>query len=63
MIDKLAVEDYFPENGRVLFTCKAGKVTAVRIVNEDEHVASLKSLFELAEMAGYVVVKKEKLKV
>lgn len=60
MIDKSEAGNYLPDNGRILLTCKNGVVTAVRIVHENEHVASLKSLFELAELAGYDIVKKTK---
>ncbi|MGK0735958.1 hypothetical protein ACSFCT_04075 [Yokenella regensburgei] len=60
MIEKMEAGNYLPDNGAVLFTCKNGKITAVRKVHEDEHVASLKSLIELAEMAGYEIVKKRK---
>ncbi|ARD61576.1 hypothetical protein Y71_17195 [Kosakonia radicincitans DSM 16656] len=63
MIEKSEVGDHLPDNGRVLLTCKNGKVSAIRTVYDDEHIASLKSLFELAELAGFAVVKKDKTKV
>lgn len=57
MIEKTEVGEHIPDNGRVLLTCKNGKVS-IRVVHDDEHVASLNALLELAEMAGFVVVKK-----
>ena len=60
MYKKTEVGDHLPDNGRVLITCKNGKVTSVRNVYDDEHVASLKSL---AEQAGCIVVQKGKTKV
>ncbi|MGK8935282.1 hypothetical protein ACRS85_21645 [Pluralibacter gergoviae] len=62
MLEKSEVGEVIPDNGRILLTCKNGKVASVRYVHEDEHVATLKSLFELAELAGYVVVKKSNTK-
>lgn len=63
MVEKSEVGDHLPDNGRVLLTCKNGKVSTIRTVYDDEHIASLKSLFELAELAGFAVVKKDKTKV
>lgn len=60
---KTEVGEYLPDNGRVLITCKNGKVTALRNIYDDEHVASLKSLLELAEQAGCVVVQRDKTKI
>lgn len=60
---KAEVGEHLPDNGRVLITCKNGKVTALRNVYDDEHVASLKSLLELAEQAGCIVVQKGKIRV
>lgn len=56
MLDKTEAGRYLPDDGRVLFTCKNGKVTATRVIYDDEHVASLKALIELVKMAGYTVV-------
>ena len=60
MFEKSAVGEVLPDNGRVLLTCKNGKVITVRVIHDDEHITTLKSLFELAELAGYTVVKKDK---
>ncbi|HID4048090.1 TPA: hypothetical protein ACXE9F_004623 [Pluralibacter gergoviae] len=60
MFEKSAVGEVLPDNGRVLLTCKNGKVTAARVIHDDEHITTLKSLFELAELAGYIIVKKDK---
>lgn len=50
---------YLPENGRTLVTCENGKIIHVRTVHDDEHVSSLKALFELAKLAGYTVIKND----
>ncbi len=63
MFKKAEVGEHLPDNGRVLITCKNGKVTALRNVYDDEHVASLNSLLELAEQAGCIVVQKGKVRV
>lgn len=60
---KTEVGEHLPDNGRVLITCKNGKVTALRNIYDDEHVTSLKSLLELAEQAGCVVVQRGKTKI
>jgi len=60
VIEKTEAGNHLPDNGRVLFTCKNGKITAVRTIYADEHIASLKSLIEMAEMAGCTIVKKDK---
>jgi len=52
MRDKMEAERYLPEDGRVLFTCKNGKIASARILYDDEYVASLKVLIDLASMAG-----------
>ncbi|WP_312413384.1 hypothetical protein [Pseudescherichia sp.] len=56
MLDKTEARRYLPEEGRVLFTCKNGKIASARIVYDDEYVASLKVLIDLASKAGYRVV-------
>ncbi|EJZ3832965.1 TPA: hypothetical protein ACITD7_000918 [Salmonella enterica subsp. enterica serovar Saintpaul] len=63
MFKKTEIGEHLPDNGRVLITCKNGKVMALRNVYDDEHVASLKSLLELAEQAGCIVVQKGKQRV
>lgn len=60
---KTEIGEHLPDNGRVLITCKNGKVMSLRNVYDDEHVASLKSLLELAEQAGCIVVQKGKQRV
>jgi len=57
---KTEVGEHLPDNGRVLITCKNGKVTALRNIYDDEHIANLKSLIEMAELSGYTVVEKDK---
>ncbi|EEC5487686.1 hypothetical protein G5E68_004215 [Salmonella enterica] len=66
MFKKTEIGEHLPDNGRVLITCKNGKVMSLRNVYDDEHVASLKSLLELAELAeqaGCIVVQKGKQRV
>ena len=63
MFKKMEIGKQLPDNGRVLITCKNGKVTVLRKIYDDEHVASLKSLLELAEQAGCIVVQKGKVRV
>lgn len=58
MFKKTEVGEHLPDNGRVLITYKNGKVTAFRKINDSEYVASLKSLLDLAEKAGYAVVQR-----
>ncbi|EAA8406049.1 hypothetical protein AH444_02930 [Salmonella enterica subsp. enterica] len=63
MFKKTEIGEHLPDNGRVLITCKNGNVMALRNVYDDEYVASLKSLLELAEQAGCIVVQKGKQRV
>ncbi|HDR2660247.1 MULTISPECIES: hypothetical protein [Enterobacter cloacae complex] len=63
MIEKTEIGDHLPDNGRVLVTLRNGKISALRIAHDDEHLASLKSLFELAELSGFTIVEKDKTKV
>ncbi|EBN8530076.1 hypothetical protein D1X48_14910 [Salmonella enterica] len=63
MFNKLDVGKYLPDDGRVLITCKNGRVMALRNIFDDEHVTSLKSLLELAEQSGFIVVQRGKTKV
>lgn len=46
-----------PDDGDVLLRCKRGKVSKLRDIRPDEHVASLNSLFELAKLSGYTIIK------
>lgn len=63
VIEKSEVGDHLPDNGRVLVTLRNGKVSAIRLAHDDEHLATLKSLFELAELSGFTIVEKDKSKV
>ncbi|MED5742435.1 hypothetical protein [Enterobacter hormaechei] len=63
MIEKSEAGDHLPDNGRVLVTLRNGKISALLIAHDDEHLASLKSLFELAELSGFSIVEKDKTKV
>lgn len=57
MVDKKDTGDLLPDDGTVLVTCENGKVSKTRTVHNDEHVASLNSLFELAKLSGYTIIK------
>lgn len=63
VIEKTEIGDHLPDNGRVLVTLRNGKISSLRIAHDDEHLASLKSLFELAELSGFTIVEKDKTKV
>lgn len=60
MFKKTEVGEHLPDNGRVLITCKNGKVTALRNIYDDEHIATINSLIEMAKLSGYTVVEKDK---
>ncbi|HBZ1164522.1 TPA: hypothetical protein MJD78_05670 [Klebsiella pneumoniae] len=57
MVDKSKAGDLLPDDGTVLVTCEKGQIKKTRKVHADEHVASLNSLFELAKMSGYTIIK------
>ncbi|EMF6433977.1 TPA: hypothetical protein F6U86_001438 [Serratia marcescens] len=46
-----------PYNGKVVVTCKNGSIIAARIVEDNEHIASLNVLIFLAKSAGYSIVR------
>lgn len=48
MIHKETAVLNLPDDGRVLITCKDGAISSVRVVGDNEHMASLKALLELA---------------
>ncbi|GAB7197633.1 hypothetical protein [Dickeya oryzae] len=43
-------------DGRALITIEQGRMISVRIVDDNEHVASLAALLDIAELAGYTIV-------
>ncbi|SLJ96087.1 hypothetical protein SAMN03159434_102494 [Enterobacter sp. NFR05] len=57
MIEIEEVTEQLPADGRVLITCKNGVICSVRQVHENEHVATLNALIEIAKMAGYTITK------
>ncbi|TJZ66189.1 hypothetical protein [Raoultella planticola] len=57
MVDKNKAGDQLPDDGTVLVTCENGKIKKTRKVHDNEHVASLNSLFELAKLSGYTIIK------
>lgn len=56
MIDNKLIGEVLPKNGRVLFIYNDGAVIGLRIIKENEHIASLNALIDLAKSAGYSVV-------
>ncbi len=46
-----------PYYGRVLLRCEGGRVTGVRTLRDNEHVASFNALIDLAKCAGYSIVR------
>lgn len=57
MVDKNRAGYPLHDDGTVLVTCENGEIKKTRKVHDDEHVASLNSLFELAKMSGYTIIK------
>ncbi|MEL5617225.1 hypothetical protein OQJ40_09095 [Serratia nevei] len=57
MIDFQDLLKSLPNTGRIVITCENGSITGARIVKENEHVASLNALIDLAKSAGYSVVR------
>lgn len=57
MIEIAEVVEKLPADGRVLITCKDGVICSICDVHENEHVASLNVLIELAKRAGYTIIK------
>ncbi|HIE1305787.1 TPA: hypothetical protein ACXJRF_000648 [Serratia marcescens] len=57
MIDFEDLLKSLPNTGKIVITCDNGSITGTRIVKENEYVASLNALIELAKSAGYSVVR------
>ncbi|HEB0104032.1 TPA: hypothetical protein RYX73_004866 [Serratia marcescens] len=57
MIDIKDLLKSLPSTGRMAITCDSGVIAGTRIVKENEYVASLNTLIELAKSAGYSVVR------
>ncbi|WP_236616720.1 hypothetical protein [Dickeya dadantii] len=55
MSDIESVAEGLPD-GRALITIEQGKIVSVRIVDDNEHVASLAALLDIAKLAGCVIV-------
>lgn len=45
-----------PYDGRVLLRCEGGRITSARKLRDNEHVASLNALIDMAKQSGYSVV-------
>ncbi|KAB5494528.1 ArsA family ATPase [Serratia sp. RJAL6] len=56
MIIEQDVIKKLPYDGRVLLRCEGGRVTSARTLRDDEHVASLNALIDIAKQSGYSVV-------
>ncbi|QLT12244.1 hypothetical protein HV299_10990 [Klebsiella grimontii] len=48
---------HLPDNGTLLVTLENGEIKGIRNVHDDEHVATLNALFELAKLTGYTIIK------
>ena len=46
-----------PADGRVVLTIAKGVITAVRPLHSDHYIATLETLIELLQAAGYTVTK------
>lgn len=57
MIDFEGLLKSLPNTGRIVITCDNGSITGIRIVKNNEHIASLNALIDLAKSAGYSVVR------
>ncbi|WP_249232713.1 hypothetical protein [Brenneria tiliae] len=57
MIDAEKITEILPTNGCVVVTCKNGSIVNIRQLGDDEHVAALNALIDLAKIAGYRIVK------
>ncbi|MGP0842567.1 MULTISPECIES: hypothetical protein [Serratia] len=57
MIDIKDLVKALPSTGRVIFTCDHGVITGTRILKDNECIASLNALIDLAKSAGYSVVR------
>ncbi|MEN0615506.1 hypothetical protein [Klebsiella indica] len=57
MVDKKHAGDLLPDDGVMVITCENGKITKIRNIYPDEHIATLNSLFELAKLSGYTIIK------
>lgn len=57
MIDIKDLLKPLPSTGRMVISCKNGVITGTRVVKDNEHIASLNALIDLAKAAGYSVVR------
>lgn len=57
VVDKHKAGDLLPDDGSVLFTCENGQIKKTRRVHDNEHVASINALIELAKLSGYTIIK------
>ncbi|KAB5494657.1 hypothetical protein F8564_19835 [Serratia sp. RJAL6] len=57
MIDIKDLVKSLPGRGRMVISCEYGVITGIRVVKDNEHIASLNALIDLAKSAGYSVVR------
>lgn len=57
MIDFEGLLKSLPNTGRMVISCENGVITSTRIVKDNEHIASLNALINLAKSAGYSIVR------
>ncbi|HAU5712381.1 TPA: hypothetical protein JD348_00355 [Serratia marcescens] len=57
MIIEQDIINNLPSDGRVLLRCEGGRITSVRTLRDNEHIASFNALIDLAKSAGYSVVR------
>lgn len=57
MIIEQEIINNLPSDGRVLLRCEGGRITSVRTLRDNEHIASFNALIDLAKSAGYSVVR------
>lgn len=56
MIIEQEIINNLPSDGRVLLRCEGGRITSARKLRDNEHVASLSALIDIAKQSGYSVV-------
>lgn len=56
MIIEQEIINNLPSDGRVLLRCEGGQIMSARTLRDNEHVASLNALIDIAKQSGYSVV-------
>ena len=55
MVDIEYLIKNLPENCRVAMRLEHGSVVSVRMIAEDEHIATINALIDIAKSAGYKI--------